>query len=96
LLELSTHLQSYGNVIDDQVQDTMMALTMLKLEWELLIVSSKWSWVAIILLGMELMVIDFVVFSNLLDTQTKISDGYTRLWCVMTAKVPTLTLDGAL
>ncbi len=51
---------------------------------------------AIILLGMELMVIEFVVFSNLLDTQRKINDGYTRLQCVMTTKVPTSTLDGAL
>ncbi len=96
MLELSTHLQSYGNVIDDQVQFTMMALTMLKLEWELLIVFSRWRWVAIILLGMELMVIEFVVFSNLIDTQTKICDGCTRLQCVMTTNVPTLTLDGAL
>jgi len=74
----------------------MMALTMLKLEWELPIVSSRWRWVAIILLGMELMVIEFAIFSNLLDTQRKINDGYTRLQCVMTTKVPTLTLDGAL
>ncbi len=51
---------------------------------------------AIILLGMELMVIEFVVFSNLIDTQTKICDGCTRLQCVMTTNVPTLTLDGAL
>jgi len=66
LLELSTHLQNYGNVIDDQVQPTMMALTMLRLEWELLIVSSRWRWVVIILLGMESMVIEFVVFSTYL------------------------------
>jgi hypothetical protein len=35
-------------------------------------------------------------FFNLLNTQTKICDGYTRLQCVTTTKVLTLTLDGAL